>query len=101
MRQKLLTNPFLMLIRRDIHALEYSASTQYRFNQVWAWLWFTTMVIVPFIPVLRESIAALLILEASLWANFATHFGGMSAALASKNSGSGVAIQSVGEQNNG
>jgi hypothetical protein len=99
MRQKLLTNPFLMFIKRDVHALEYNASTQYRFNQAWAWFWFATMLIVPFVPVLRSSLAALLILEASLWANFATHFSGMSSALASKNSNE--VKQATVEQTNG
>lgn len=99
MKNKIFTNPLLMFIKRDIHALEYNAATQYKFNQAWAWFWFTTMLIVPFIPVLRVSIAALLILEASLWANFATHFGGMSAALASKNSS--TAAKAVTEQTNG
>lgn len=77
-------HPSLMLVTKDIHNLEYDPKTQYRFHRAWALFWFTTMLIVPFFNSLRSSIPALLILEASLWANFATHFGAMSAALAAK-----------------
>jgi hypothetical protein len=81
-RQKMI----LLMFRRDIHNLEYDPSTQYRFHFVSAWFWFACMVGVPFAPVLRHPILSLLIMEASLWANFATHFGAMSAALAAKSS---------------
>ena len=84
-----LTHPSLMMVTTDIHNLEYDAKTQYKFHRTWAILWFITMLIVPFFSSLRASIAALLILEASLWANFATHFGGMSAALAAKDTTNG------------
>ena len=78
--------PLFMFAVRDIHNLEFDAETQYRFHRLWAIFWFATMLVVPFFHTLRTSIPALLILEASLWANFATHFGGMSAALAAKTS---------------
>ena len=77
-------HPSVMMITNNVHNLEYDASTQYKFHRAWALFWFLTMLVVPFFATLRVSIAALLILEASLWANFATHFGGMSAALAAK-----------------
>lgn len=73
-----------MLVRRDIHNMEYDAGTQYRFHRFWAIFWFLTMLAVPCFPSLVANLPALLILEASLWANTATHFGGMSAALAAK-----------------
>ena len=74
----------VLLFKRDVEQLEYDPGTQYRFHFVAAWFWFATMIAVPFVPVLRHPILSLLIMEASLWANFATHFGAMSAALAAK-----------------
>lgn len=74
------------MFRRDIHNLEYDPATQYRFHFISAWFWFTCMLGVPLIPDFRRNILSLLIMEASLWANFATHFGAMSSALAAKSS---------------
>lgn len=75
----------LMLFRRDIHQLEYEPATQYRFHFALTWFWAVTMVALPFIPVLYgHQLPALVVQEISLWANFATHFGAMSAALAAK-----------------
>ena len=84
-----MSHPLVMLVTNDIRALEYNAKTQYKFHRAWAIFWFATMLVVPFFSTLRTSIPALLILEASLWANFATHFGGMSAALAAKDTTNG------------
>lgn len=75
----------LMLFAGNIHDLEYDPRTQYKFHQRLTWLWFITMIILPFGPTLwAHSISALIIQEISLWANFATHFGAMSAAIAAK-----------------
>lgn len=74
-----------MLFRRDIHRLEYDPAAQYRFHFVLTWTWFLTMIGLPFLPSLwGHNLPALIIQEISLWANFATHFGGMSAALAAR-----------------
>jgi len=74
-----------LLLTKDIHTLEYDAGSQYKFHLFWAWLWFMAIVAIPFIPkAWGHSIPALIIQEVSLWANFATHFGAMSAALAAK-----------------
>ena len=72
-----------MFFKRDVIKLEHDPEAQYKFNRLWAIIWFLTMVGIPFIPTLyAHQISALLIQEISLWANFATHFGAMSAALA-------------------
>jgi hypothetical protein len=75
----------LMMFRRDIHNLEYDPQTQYRFHFYAAWFWFSCMLLVPLIPQFRHALLSLLIMEASLWANFATHFGSMSSAIAARN----------------
>lgn len=86
MRKKLRATPVAMIILKDINHLEHDASSQYRFNRFWAILWFVTMITIPGVPKLyAHSISALIITEISLWANFATHFGAMSAALAAIN----------------
>lgn len=85
MRQKLKATPLMMILFKDVNLLEHDASTQYRFNRSCALFWFVTMVGVPAVPELRHPMLSLLIMEASLWANFATHFAGMSSALAAKN----------------
>jgi hypothetical protein len=90
MRQKLKATPLMMILFKDVELLEHDAATQYKFNRFWAMFWFTTMVCVPLVPTLRHPFLSLLIMEASLWANFATHFGAMSAALAAKNTTSVV-----------
>lgn len=75
-----------MFIYKDVHKLEHDASSQYRFNRFWASIWFCTMIAIPCIPSLyAHNISALIITEVSLWANFATHFGSMSSALAAMN----------------
>lgn len=75
------------LITRDIRHLEHDATSQYRFNRFWATIWGISMaaVVVPLWPHSLNAFVQLLILEVSLWANFATHFGAMSAALAAMN----------------
>lgn len=77
-----------MLFIRDVHLLEHDAATQYKFNRFWAIIWGLAIVAVvfPLWPHHTNDFVQLLILEVSLWANFATHFSGMSAALAAKNS---------------
>lgn len=83
--------PLLMLIRRDVHQLEYDPQTQYRFHFTLTWMWFITMIALPFVPELwGHNMPALIIQEISLWANFATHFGAMSAALAAKHTGKNI-----------
>lgn len=77
-----------MLVRRDIHDLEYSPAAQYKFNRFWAIFWALQMpavLILLFIfPRFWAAIAIVYVTEASLWANFATHFSGMSSALAAE-----------------
>jgi hypothetical protein len=76
-----------LLFKRDIQALEYDPGAQYKFHFFWTWTWFLAMIALPFFPVLwGHTLPALLIQEISLWANFATHFGAMSSALAAKGS---------------
>ena len=81
--------PLIMLFRRDIRKLEYDPATQYRFHFTATWTWLTSMPLTAaiFWPHSLAQLAQLLILEISLWANVATHFGAMSAALAAKQTG--------------
>jgi len=75
----------VMMFRRDIHRLEYDPFAQYRFHFVLTWFWFLSMIRLPLVPKLYDyDLPALIIQEISLWANVATHFGAMSAAIAAK-----------------
>jgi hypothetical protein len=87
MKQKLKATPVMMILFRDIQLLEHDADSQYKFNRFWAIVWFMSMVglVIPLWPHSLSGFVQLLILEVSLWANFATHFGAMSSALAAKN----------------
>lgn len=77
---------FERLLARKVHGLEYDPHIQYRFHQTFAILWFCALWVLPFFPKLYgHSVSALIIQEISLWANFATDFGAMSAALAAGN----------------
>jgi hypothetical protein len=84
--KKFKATPPIMLLMKDVNLLEHDASTQYKFNRFWAIVWGILMIALVFFPELyAHSISALIITEVSLWANFATHFGAMSSALAAKN----------------
>ncbi len=78
-----------MLLRllhpKVLRELETDARAQARFHLTLAWFWIISMVAVWFAwpPHDTASLIQLLILEVSLWANFATHFGALSAAQAS------------------
>lgn len=65
--------------------LEDNARAQARFHLFLTWVWIIAMVAIPFLDTFRgaQNLGALLIMEVSLWANFATHFGALSAAQAS------------------
>lgn len=76
----------IMFIMKDVDHLEHDPKSQYRFNRFWAIAWGVVLIGLPFFPTLyAHTISALIIQEISLWANFATHFGAMSAALAASN----------------
>lgn len=86
MKQKVKANPLTMFLVKDINKLEHSATTQYKFNRFWSAIWFISLIAIPFLPKLYDhNIGTLLVLEVSLWANFATHFSGMSSAIAGMN----------------
>lgn len=68
--------------RHAVHALEFNPRVQYRFHLIMAYFWIGWIVAVPFIRVFNHEITGLFIMEASLYANFATEFGAMSSALA-------------------
>lgn len=75
----------IMLLMRDISLLEHDAQAQYKFNRFWAIFWALMMIVVLFFPSLyNHDFAALIIIEVTIWSSFATHFGSMSAALATK-----------------
>lgn len=83
-----LTYPY-RVIKKDVSALESNATTQYKFNRFWACFWATQMIALPvfihYFPKYWLGIEFFYVTQASLWANFATHFGAMSAALAAMN----------------
>jgi hypothetical protein len=92
MKQKLKATPLMMILFRDVDLLEHDAASQYTFNKRLAVFFFIWMVIIPFVPSFyQHSVGTLIIEELSLWALVATHFSGMSGALAAKNTGSTVA----------
>jgi len=68
-----------------ITRLEHDAKTQARFHQVMSYVWLLTIVVTPvvFWPHSTTSLVQLLILEVSLYANFATEYGALSASQAS------------------
>lgn len=84
--KKMRAIPLVMLFTRDVNKLEHDPASQYKFNRFWAIIWGILMISVPFVPKLYgHNSSALIIQEISLWANFATHFGAMSGALAAMN----------------
>lgn len=56
-------------------AFESNETAQFRFHMCMAFFWILCMFIVPFIGGFKHQIAALLIMEVSLYANFATEYG--------------------------
>jgi hypothetical protein len=77
---------FKVLHPRFIDQFEHDARTQARFHLVMAWFWLFTMVAAPaaFWPHNLQELIQLLILEVSLYANFATEFGALSGSQASE-----------------
>lgn len=74
-----------MKIHDLIHRFESDPDTQLKFHTVMAVIWLVAMVGIPFVPALYgHGVAPLIIEEISLYANFATEYGAMSAAIAAK-----------------
>jgi hypothetical protein len=71
-----------VLGRHVIHALQVDPKIQYQFHRCMSFVWLANIIGVLFVPSLHPNPADLFIIEASLYANFATEFGAMSAALA-------------------
>lgn len=66
-----------------IHSFESNPKTQLKFHTIMAVVWLGAMTVIPFVPVLYgHGIAPLIIEEISLYANFATEYGAVSAAIA-------------------
>lgn len=72
------------LVAKNIHSLEYDPRVQYRFHQFFMYVWLAGMIIV-WASGAFSDLSARLIMEVSVYANFATDFGSMSAALAAGN----------------
>lgn len=66
-----------------ISKLESDAKTQARYHLIMSYAWLLSMIVTPFMSAFHGQIAALLIMEVSLYANFATEFGALAAAQAS------------------
>lgn len=83
---KIKATSFAMLVFKDVDRLEHDPHEQYKFNRFWAFFWGSQMFVLPIItwkfPHVWMKIEFFYVTQASLWANFATHFGAMSAALA-------------------
>lgn len=77
-----------LIFAKEIHGLEYDPVAQYKFNQSAFWFWICQMPIVAFLDLRFNKfwvpISILYLIEGSLWANVATHLGGMSASLAAQ-----------------
>lgn len=72
-------------IKNIIHGFESDPFVQFKFHSVMACIWLIGILTIPFIPALYgHGIAALIIEEISLYANFATEYGSMSAAIAAQ-----------------
>lgn len=67
-----------------MHKIGNDPRWQFHIHGVFTTLWVASMLVAPFLPAFRggHNLSALLIMEVSLWANAATHFGAMSAAIA-------------------
>lgn len=81
---------FSLLIRRmfakNLHAMEYDPHVQYRFHQFFMFAWAGAIVAMPFFKhFYNHDVGILIVQEISFYANFATDFGAMSAALAAGN----------------
>lgn len=76
---------FAVLHPRFMDEFENDAKTQAKFHQRMSYFWILTMLLAPlaFFPRDTTSLIQLLILEVSLYANFATEFGALSGAQAS------------------
>jgi hypothetical protein len=89
MKQKVKASPVVMFFAKDIGRLEHDPNSQYRFNRFWAIFWFLQMPMIALLLILFNhlwiEISIFYVTEASLWANFATHFGSMSSSLAAIN----------------
>lgn len=75
-----------MFVVKDIRLMEHDPQTQYKFNKFWATFWFMQMPLVILLAIKFShfwvEISVMYFTQASLWANFATHFSGMSSAIA-------------------
>lgn len=72
-------------LKKFIRNFESNPYTQFRFHTVMACIWLLSMMAIPFFPSLYgHGIAPLIIEEISLYANFATEYGSMSAAIAAQ-----------------
>ena len=67
-----------------VHELAVNPAWQFTFHAVFTVFWVITMIYVPTLSAFHggQHFGVLAIMEVSLWANFATHFGSMSSALA-------------------
>lgn len=84
--KRLRASPLAMIILKDVELLEHDADSQYKFNRVAALFWLCNMPLVVVLsvafPKIWLQISVMYLIQASLWALVATHFGAMSAALA-------------------
>ena len=88
MLPKFLFLPLWKMITGEEHRLAYDPKTQYSFHRTMAVFWIIFAIAVTFLPSLwSHSVGILVVLEVSLYANFATEYGSMSAAEAAMKEG--------------
>ncbi len=82
----------ILLHPKFIDMLENDGKTQARFHQFMAYAWLAAMVLVPFVPAFgyAQHLGLLLLMEISLYANFATEYGALSAAQSSMRVGATI-----------
>ena len=84
----------IQLLKKDLNDLEYNAKAQYKFNRAATLFWLLNMpgvIGLEFVfPKFWFKISVMYLIQCSLWALVATHFGAMSASLAANNTSEDV-----------
>lgn len=73
---------FIKVLFGVIHEFEVDPVEQYRFHLFMTWMWLFSMLAVTQVHAFDQNTAALMIMEVSLWANFASHFTAVGSSLA-------------------
>lgn len=67
-----------VIVKRDVTLLETDPSVQYQYHKYATVVWLSAIFVVPFLSwIYNHDLGILIIIEISLYANFATEFGSM------------------------